>query len=96
MAPALVARGYPPANAAAIVAGVSMLDNIIPPSIAFLILASATNLSVGSLLVGGFDAEGDPGHRPHQPGQRRQSRRGLVKPAEFAELGCSRPRRHHA
>jgi tripartite ATP-independent transporter DctM subunit len=56
MAPALVARGYPPANAAAIVAGVSMLDNIIPPSIAFLILAAATNLSVGSLLVGGFVA----------------------------------------
>lgn len=58
MAPTLVARGYPPANAAAIVASVSMLDNIIPPSIAFLILASATNLSVGSLLVGGFVAGG--------------------------------------
>ncbi len=58
MAPTLVARGYPPANAAAIVAGVSILDNIIPPSIAFLILASATNLSVGSLLVGGFVAGG--------------------------------------
>lgn len=58
MAPTLVARGYPPAHAAAIVAGVSMLDNIIPPSIAFLILATATNLSVGSLLVGGFVAGG--------------------------------------
>ncbi|POR54152.1 TRAP transporter large permease subunit [Bosea psychrotolerans] len=58
MAPALIARGYPPAHAAAIVAGVSMLDNIIPPSIAFLILATATNLSVGSLLVGGFIAGG--------------------------------------
>ena len=58
MAPTLVARGYPPAHAAAIVAGVSMLDNIIPPSIAFLILASATNLSAGSLLVGGFVAGG--------------------------------------
>lgn len=58
MAPTLVARGYPPANAAAIVAGVSMLDNIIPPSIAFLLLAAATNLSVGSLLVGGFIAGG--------------------------------------
>jgi tripartite ATP-independent transporter DctM subunit len=56
MAPALVARGYPRAHAAAIVAAVSMLDNIIPPSIAFLILATATNLSVGSLLVGGFVA----------------------------------------
>jgi tripartite ATP-independent transporter DctM subunit len=58
MAPTLIARGYPPANAAAIVAGVSMLDNIIPPSIAFLLLAAATNLSVGSLLVGGFIAGG--------------------------------------
>lgn len=56
MAPALVARGYRPAAAAAIVAAVSMLDNVIPPSIAFLILATATNLSVGSLLVGGFVA----------------------------------------
>lgn len=58
MAPTLVARGYPPAHAAGIVAGVSMLDNIIPPSIAFLLLATATNLSVGSLLVGGFVAGG--------------------------------------
>ncbi|MEN5083018.1 TRAP transporter large permease subunit [Bosea sp. TWI1241] len=56
MGPALVARGYPPAKAGAIVAGVSMLDNIIPPSIAFLILASATSLSVGALLVGGMVA----------------------------------------
>ncbi|HEV7261212.1 MAG TPA: TRAP transporter large permease subunit [Bosea sp. (in: a-proteobacteria)] len=58
MAPTLVARGYPPAHAAAIVAGVSMLDNIIPPSIAFLLLATATNLSIGALLVGGFVAGG--------------------------------------
>jgi len=58
MAPTLVARGYPPTHAAGIVAGVSMLDNIIPPSIAFLLLATATNLSVGSLLVGGFVAGG--------------------------------------
>ncbi len=58
MAPTLIARGYPPAKAGAIVAGVSMLDNIIPPSIAFLILATATNLSVGALLVGGFIAGG--------------------------------------
>lgn len=56
MGPALVARGYRPAQAGAVVAGVSMLDNIIPPSIAFLLLAAATQLSVGSLLVGGFFA----------------------------------------
>lgn len=52
--PELVRRGYPPAKAGAIVAATSVLDNVIPPSIAFLILATATNLSVGSLLVGGF------------------------------------------
>lgn len=56
MVPALVAHGYAKPRAAAIVAATAMLDNIIPPSIAFLILASATNLSVGSLLVGGFVA----------------------------------------
>lgn len=52
--PELVKRGYKPEKAGAIVAATSMLDNVIPPSIAFLILATATNLSVGSLLVGGL------------------------------------------
>lgn len=52
--PELVKRGYPPAQAGAIIAATSVLDNVIPPSIAFLILAAATQLSVGSLLVGGF------------------------------------------
>jgi tripartite ATP-independent transporter DctM subunit len=54
--PELVKRGYPPAQAGAIIAATSVLDNVIPPSIAFLILAAATNLSVGALLVGGFFA----------------------------------------
>jgi tripartite ATP-independent transporter DctM subunit len=54
--PELAKRGYPPAQAGAIVAATSVLDNVIPPSIAFLILAAATNLSVGKLLVGGFVA----------------------------------------
>lgn len=54
--PELVKRGYPPAQAGAIVASASVLDNVIPPSIAFLILAAATNLSIGSLLVGGVIA----------------------------------------
>ena len=54
--PELVKRGYPPAQAGAIIAATSVLDNVIPPSVAFLILAAATNLSVGSLLVGGFFA----------------------------------------
>lgn len=56
--PPLVERGYSPAKAGAIIASTSVLDNVIPPSIAFLILAAATNLSVGSLLVGGFIAGG--------------------------------------
>lgn len=56
--PELVKRGYPPPQAGAIIAATSVLDNVIPPSVAFLILAAATNLSVGSLLVGGFFAGG--------------------------------------
>ena len=54
--PELVRHGYPPERAAAIIATASVLDNVIPPSIAFLILATATNLSVGSLLTGGLFA----------------------------------------
>jgi tripartite ATP-independent transporter DctM subunit len=54
--PELVRHGYPPAQAGAIIAATSVLDNVIPPSIAFLILATATNLSVGSLLTGGLFA----------------------------------------
>lgn len=56
--PQLVRNGYPPAQAGAIIAASSVLDNVIPPSIAFLLLAAATNLSVGSLLAGGFVAGG--------------------------------------
>lgn len=56
--PELVRNGYPPAQAGAIIASSSVLDNVIPPSIAFLILAVATNLSVGALFVGGFVAGG--------------------------------------
>ncbi|MEW5423571.1 TRAP transporter large permease subunit [Amorphus sp. 3PC139-8] len=52
--PELERHGYPPAKAGAIIAATSVLDNVIPPSIAFLILAMATNLSVGELLVGGL------------------------------------------
>ncbi|MDQ0314963.1 TRAP transporter large permease subunit [Amorphus orientalis] len=52
--PELERHGYPPAKAGAIIAATSVLDNVIPPSIAFLILAMATNLSVGQLLVGGL------------------------------------------
>ena len=56
--PELVRHGYRPEQAGALIAATSVLDNVIPPSVAFLILAAATNLSVGSLLVGGFAAGG--------------------------------------
>ncbi|MCF6369093.1 TRAP transporter large permease [Rhizobium halophilum] len=51
--PQLVKNGYPPAQAGAVIAATSVLDNVIPPSIAFLLLAAATDLSVGALLLGG-------------------------------------------
>ncbi len=47
-------RGYSAPQSAAIIASTSTLDNVIPPSIAFLLLATATNLSVGGLLYGGL------------------------------------------
>ena len=56
--PELVRNGYAPPKAGAIVAAASVLDNVIPPSIAFLILAAATDLPVGPLLAGGFVAGG--------------------------------------
>lgn len=52
----LVANGYAPERAGAIIAATAVLDNIIPPSVAFFILAAATNLPVGPLLVGGLFA----------------------------------------
>lgn len=54
--PPLVESGYRPERAGALVAATAILDNVIPPSIAFLILATATNLPVGPLLLGGFFA----------------------------------------
>ncbi|WP_330166547.1 TRAP transporter large permease subunit [Rhizobium sp. GN54] len=56
--PELVRNGYPPPKAGAIIAATSVLDNVIPPSIAFLLLAAATSLPVGPLLVGGVFAGG--------------------------------------
>lgn len=58
--PQLTARGTPPERAGALIAAVSVLDNIIPPSIAFLILAAAVDLSTGKLLAGGLCRR--PGH----------------------------------
>lgn len=54
--PQLTEHGTPPERAGALIAAVSVLDNIIPPSIAFLILAAAADLSTGKLLAGGFVA----------------------------------------
>lgn len=52
----MVERGYRPDRACAIIAATAVLDNIVPPSIAFFILAAATNLPVGPLLSGGLVA----------------------------------------
>jgi len=52
--PELIRRGYTPPQSAALIAATSTLDNVIPPSIAFLLLATATGLSVGGLLYGGL------------------------------------------
>lgn len=49
----LTERGYTPERAGAMIAAASVLDNLIPPSIALLILATATQLPVGRLFVGG-------------------------------------------
>lgn len=52
----MVDRGYRSDSACAIIAATAVLDNIVPPSIAFFILAAATNLPVGPLLSGGLVA----------------------------------------
>lgn len=54
LVPEMRKRGYPPADAAAITAAASVLPNIIPPSVALLILAGVANLSVGALWLAGI------------------------------------------
>ncbi len=54
LVPQMVARGYPPAFACAVTASSAILPNIIPPSIALLLLAAAGNLSVGDLWLAGI------------------------------------------
>ncbi len=54
LVPELVRNGYRPATACAVVAAASVLPNIIPPSIALLIMAAAVNLSVGDLWMAGI------------------------------------------
>jgi tripartite ATP-independent transporter DctM subunit len=54
LGPGLRTRGYTPEQAAAIIASTALLPNIIPPSVAFLMLASAADLSVNALFMGGL------------------------------------------
>lgn len=51
--PAMKAQGYPPAYAAAVVAAASTMGPIIPPSIAFVVYALVTEVSVGRLFLAG-------------------------------------------
>lgn len=54
LVPQMVRRGYAPGFACAVTAAAATLPNVIPPSIALLILAATANLSVGSLWVAGI------------------------------------------
>lgn len=51
--PAMRRVGYPAAYAASIIAGAATIGPLIPPSIAFIIFAAATDSSVGRLFLGG-------------------------------------------
>lgn len=51
--PAMKRAGYPVAYAASIIAGAAMIGPLIPPSIAFILFAAATEASVGRLFLGG-------------------------------------------
>ncbi|UOM34656.1 TRAP transporter large permease subunit [Acuticoccus sp. I52.16.1] len=56
LVPAMIAAGYPAARAAAITAASAVLPNVLPPSIALLLAAAATDQSVGALWVAGLGA----------------------------------------
>ena len=51
--PAMKRVGYPVGYAASIIAGAATIGPLIPPSIAFIIFAAATDTSVGALFLGG-------------------------------------------
>ena len=51
--PAMKKVGYPVSYAASIIAGAATIGPLIPPSIAFIIFAAATESSVGRLFLGG-------------------------------------------
>lgn len=54
LAPQMIRHGYSPPLACAITAASGVLPNIVPPSVALLILAAAGNLSVGALWLAGI------------------------------------------
>ncbi|MCF3935610.1 TRAP transporter large permease subunit [Acuticoccus sp. M5D2P5] len=56
LVPGMVAAGYRPGRAAAITAASSVLPNVLPPSIALLLAAAATDQSVGALWLAGVGA----------------------------------------
>ncbi|WP_420392817.1 TRAP transporter large permease subunit [Acuticoccus sp.] len=56
LVPAMVAAGTSPAQAAALTAASAVLPNVLPPSIALLLAAAATDQSVGALWVAGIGA----------------------------------------
>ena len=47
-------RGYPPTESVAVLAAAAAMGEVIPPSLALLILGSITSLSVGSLFLAGM------------------------------------------
>ena len=51
--PAMKEQGYPPAYAAAVVAAAATMGPIIPPSIAFVVYALVTEVSIGRLFLAG-------------------------------------------
>ncbi|HYF17132.1 MAG TPA: TRAP transporter large permease [Ramlibacter sp.] len=51
--PAMKEQGYPPAYAAAVVAAASIMGPIIPPSIAFVVYALVSEVSIGKLFLAG-------------------------------------------
>ena len=51
--PAMSKAGYPKGYAASLIGGAAMIGPLIPPSVAFLLFASVTNVSVGRLFLAG-------------------------------------------
>ena len=51
--PGMRKAGYPPAYAASLIAGAATIGPLVPPSVAFIIFAAATDTSVGRLFLGG-------------------------------------------